>query len=189
MLIWAINKIKENPTKFQSTKVKEYKDGEVLKIGEEKYILKIDFKDKQSSSASIIGEQIYLNISGNLSKEKQNEHISTLLSRLIGSKRLPILKNKIDDLNKKLFNVEVKKIFFKNSQSRWGSCSNIGNINISTRLLFAPDDVLEYVCIHELAHRIEQNHSEKFWELVKKAMPNYKEKEKWLKEHGNGLGF
>ena len=71
----------------------------------------------------------------------------------------------------------------------WGSCSEKGNINISTRLLFAPEDVLEYVCIHELAHLIEQNHSEKFWQLVKNAMPNYQEKRKWLKENGDSICF
>jgi len=64
------------------------------------------------------------------------------------------------------------KIFFKNAKSRWGSCSEAGNINVSTRLLFAPDEVLESVCIHELAHLIERNHSEKFWALVEQAMPN-----------------
>jgi predicted metal-dependent hydrolase len=49
--------------------------------------------------------------------------------------------------------------------------------------LFAPKDVFDYICIHELAHLVEQNHSDKFWALVEKAMPDYMEKEKWLKEN------
>ena len=77
----------------------------------------------------------------------------------------------------------------KYNHSNWGSCSSKGNINLSTRLLFAPDDVIDYVIIHELAHRIEMNHSPRFWKLVSDAMPDYKEKEKWLKVHGGKLGF
>ena len=65
----------------------------------------------------------------------------------------------------------------------------MGNINISTRLLFAPDDVLEYVCIHELAHLIEHNHSQRFWMLVAQAMPDYTAKETWLKEKGDACRF
>ncbi|HKZ41668.1 MAG TPA: M48 family metallopeptidase, partial [Candidatus Hodarchaeales archaeon] len=61
--------------------------------------------------------------------------------------------------------------------------------NISTRLLFAPDEVLEYVCIHELAHLIEHNHSDRFWALVEKAMPYYPQQKQWLKEHGESIRF
>jgi predicted metal-dependent hydrolase len=49
--------------------------------------------------------------------------------------------------------------------------------------------VVDYVIIHELAHLIEMNHSDRFWALVSQAMPEYKEKEKWLKVNGSGLGF
>ncbi|MBW2977153.1 M48 family metallopeptidase [Candidatus Woesearchaeota archaeon] len=186
---WAKNKLEENPNKFKPEIQKEYKSGDMLKVGSEEYMLNIELKDKQSSSAKIIGNTIQLAISSNLSLEKQKEHISTLLSRCVASKRLPNLKESIFELNKTYFNREIKKIFFKNLKSRWGSCSEKGNINISTRLLFAPDDVLRYVCIHELAHLIEQNHSDKFWATVEKAMPDYKEKIKWLKENGNVCRF
>lgn len=166
-----------------------HKDGDVLKVGNEEYSLRIDFKDKQSSSARITENNINLIISSNLSKELQNKHISTLLSRCIAGKRLPKLKEKINELNNKHFNQKINKIFFKHNKSNWGSCSEAGNINISTRLLLAPDDVLEYVCIHELAHLIEPNHSDRFWALVEKAIPDYKEKINWLKENGNKCKF
>ena len=145
--------------------------------------------NKKSSSAVLNDNTIQLVISDNLSKEEQNNHISTLISRCIGSKRLPKLQVKIKELNKKHFNQSINKIFFKHNKSNWGSCSRAGNINISTRLLFAPDDVLEYVCIHELAHLLEHNHSKKFWTLVETAMPEYKKKERWLKENGDICKF
>ena len=183
MRAWVKKKIMENPEKFKSEPQKEYKDKDILKIGDEEYTFRIGFKDKKNSSATLTGSTIQLFISDNLSKEEKNKHISTLISRCVGSKRLVKLQRKINELNKKHFNQKINKIFFKYNKSNWGSCSRAGNINISTRLLFAPDDVLEYVCIHELAHLLEHNHSKKFWMLVEKAMPDYKEKEQWLKEN------
>ena len=189
MKAWAKKKIMENPERFKPYPQKEYNDGDLLKIGDEEYTFKIEFKDKKTSSALLNGNTIQLVISDNLSKEEQNNHISTLISRCIGSKRLPKLQVKIHELNKKHFNQKINKIFFKYNKSNWGSCSSAGNINISTRLLFAPDEVLKYVCIHELAHLLESNHSKKFWTLVEKAMPEYKEKKQWLKENGDVCKF
>ena len=51
-----------------------------------------------------------------------------------------------------------------------------------------PEEVLDYVVVHELAHLIEMNHSSRFWEIVSKEMPNYKEIRKWLKENGYRYG-
>ncbi|MBU2637832.1 MAG: M48 family metallopeptidase [Nanoarchaeota archaeon] len=185
---WARKKLEENPERFNRQQ-REYKDGEMLKVGAEEYMLKIQFAGKASSSARIDGNSLLLSISANLPKEEQNSHISTLLSRCIASRRLPLLKEKVHNLNQQHFNMPLSKIFFKHNKSNWGSCSMQGNINISTRILFAPDDVLEYVCIHELAHLREHNHSESFWHLVEKAMPDYKEKIAWLKENGKSCVF
>ena len=190
MRTWAKNKIMKNPEKFRPKLRKEYKDGDTVKIGEEKFTLRIEFRDKKGSSARLVGNTIKLSISCNLSKEEQDNHISCLISRVVARKRLPKLQKKIYELNKKHFNQKrINKIFFKHNKSNWGSCSKAGNINISTRLLFAPDEVLEYVCIHELAHLIELNHSNRFWTLVEKAMPDYYEKERWLKENGDLCRF
>lgn len=184
---WAKEKIQKNPQKKDI--IKEYKDGENITIGNKGYILSISYKKKQSSFARIENNTIYLVISSEIPDDKQKSHISTLLSRIIAKQRLPDLEKKLHELNKIHFQAKLNKIFFKNLRSLWGSCSEKGNINISTRLLFAPDDVLEYVYIHELAHLIEFNHSEKFWGLIANAMPNYQEKEKWLKQQGENIRF
>ena len=186
---WAKKQIEKEPERFKPKVVKKYKDGDVFKLGEEEYKLNISFKEKTSSSARILGNTLSLVISSNLSEKRQQEHISTLLSRIMGRKRLPSLHEKIHHLNNLHFQQPINKIFFKNMSSCWGSCSDKGNINISTRLLFAPDEVLEYVIIHELSHKIEFNHSDSFWELVARAMPEYKEKKQWLKDFGGECGF
>ena len=189
MKAWARQKIAEQPEKFKPKEVKTYSDGQELKVGNEKFTLNIEFKEKSSSSARIKGNNIFLCISSGLSDADKKRHTSTLLSRLIAAKRLPELQKRIEELNARHFNHNLKKIFFKNNKSNFGSCSKAGNINISTSLLFAPDEVLNYVCVHELAHLAEHNHSDGFWVLVEKAMPDYKDKKNWLKENGENCGF
>ncbi|MEK6903694.1 MAG: SprT family zinc-dependent metalloprotease [Nanoarchaeota archaeon] len=189
MKLWAKQKLSEHPELLQQHPVKTYMNGERVNIGNEEYLLDISFKEKEGSSARILDNMIYFTISSTLAEDIQQQHISTLLSRCMGKRRIAALREKVTELNRKHFNQPISRIFFKNTASRWGSCSDKGNINISTRLLFAPADVLEYVCIHELAHLIEQNHSEKFWKLVEKAMPDYKEKIRWLKENSKSCVF
>ena len=189
MKSWAIKKLGEDFDKFKPKLQKQYSDGDIIAVGNTNYKLSISFKNKNSSSARIVHDKIRLIISSNLSEERKRRHISALLSRCIARTRLPKLQHKIDELNKLYFNQKINKVFFKYNKSNWGSCSEDENINISTRLLFAPDDILEYVCIHELAHLIEHNHSDRFWELVENAMPNYKEKINWLKENGHECNF
>jgi|SRR3989338_40067 len=189
MKSWAKEKIIKNPEKFKPEQIKSYHNDQEIQVGSEKYILKIEYSDKSSSSAKLMDNIIYLNISSNLNELKRSKHISSLISRCIASRKLPEVKKRIEELNSLHFQREIKNIFMKYNHSNWGSCSEKGNINISTRALFTPNDVLDYLYVHELAHLVEQNHSNSFWTLVQKAMPDYKEKQKWLKENGGKCKF
>lgn len=183
MIEWARAKLEKHADRFSDKPVHIYKDGDILQVGQDRYLLRILHKDKKTSSARLKDTTITLFVSAHLSDTERAVHISTLISRCIGRKRLPGLRKKILELNAKYFQMKVGRISFKYQKSRWGSCSVKGNINISTRLLFAPDDVLEYVCIHELAHLIEANHSKRFWNLVRRVVPDYKKKVSWLKKN------
>ena len=68
------------------------------------------------------------------------------------------------------------------ANTRWGSCSSRKSLNFSWRLIMACDDVIDYVVVHELAHLIHMNHSEKFWSVVEKILPNYKERQSKLRK-------
>ena len=76
--------------------------------------------------------------------------------------------------------VSYGRITMRNQKTRWGSCSSEGNLNFNCRLLFVPDRIVDYVVIHELAHRKFMNHSKAFWNEVEKYMPDYKEHRKML---------
>ena len=124
-----------------------------------------------------------------LDEQQASKAIRTLLSRIVGADYLPAITRRVLALNEQHFRRPIKGVKLKYNHSNWGSCSNSGNINLSTRLLFAPQEVVDYVIIHELAHLIELNHSHRFWDEVARAMPEYEKHEAWLKEFGAGCDF
>ncbi len=84
--------------------------------------------------------------------------------------------------------VAPKRVFIKNQRTRWGSCSEQGNLNFNWRLARAPAEVVEYVVIHELAHLLEMNHSKRFWEHVDRWCPEHRVHRRWLRENSRELG-
>lgn len=86
-----------------------------------------------------------------------------------------------------ILGVSYGNISIRDQKTRWGSCSSKGNLSFNWRLILAPPNVLDYVVVHELCHRIEMNHSPRFWALVESVMPDYKQYRKWLKENGTKL--
>ena len=60
------------------------------------------------------------------------------------------------------------------AKTRWGSCSTRGSINFSYRLILAPNELIEYVIIHELCHLKEHNHGQNFWNLAESILPDYR---------------
>ena len=83
--------------------------------------------------------------------------------------------------------VTYGKITIRHQKTRWGSCSGTGNLNFNCLLMLVPEQVLDYVVVHELCHRKEMNHSPRFWKEVEAIFPEYREARKWLKDHGGSL--
>lgn len=73
-------------------------------------------------------------------------------------------------------------ITIREQKTRWGSCSSKGNLNFNWKLVLFEPELLDYVVVHELAHRIEMNHSANFWTIVESVLPDYKERRKRLHE-------
>ncbi len=188
-LRWAEKKLAEAPTETSPTRQRRHEDGQVLKVGDRDYCLAISYREKKTCSARIVGDTIHLVVSSRMAEEQAEKSISTLISRCLGAERLPALRARVERLNEEHFQVAIGTIRFKYLKSRWGSCSAARNINISTRLLLAPEEVLESVVVHELAHLIVQDHSPAFWALVERAVPDWRRWKLWLKKHGDELWF
>ena len=86
-----------------------------------------------------------------------------------------------------LVGVTYGRITIRNQRSRWGSCSAKGNLNFNCLLMLAPEGVVDAVVVHELCHRLEMNHSKRFYENVFRVFPEYRKYDLWLKKFGSRL--
>jgi hypothetical protein len=72
-------------------------------------------------------------------------------------------------------------------RTRWGSCSPTGALSFNWRLLLAPEPVLDYVVVHEACHLKIADHSPRFWALVERHCPDWRDHARWLRKHGTAL--
>jgi predicted metal-dependent hydrolase len=187
---WLQELLKKKPHALDHLLSRTYQTGDQLIVGDRIYYLDIVYKDRKTHSARLEGNTIKLSLAAaQRSDSSLPKAIKHLLSRVVAADFLPEVERRVDDLNDHHFQKPFNKLFLKYNHSNWGSCSSKGNINLSTRLLFAPQEVIDYVIIHELAHLIEPNHSSNFWALVEKAMPDYKIHIRHLKANGKKYDF
>lgn len=118
-----------------------------------------------------------------------SREVETLLGRMLAKLFLPEITERVHELNDHHFQQSIRAVRLKLMDSRWGSCSQTGNVTLSSRMLLAPAPVRDAVIVHELAHLIELNHGPRFWELVYGAQPDYREHDRWLKKYGARLRF
>ena len=86
-----------------------------------------------------------------------------------------------------LIGVEYRRIRIGGQRTLWGSCSPRGTLSFNWRLVLAPPEVLDYVVVHELCHLRVPNHSRRFWELVERHRPHWRQQREWLRVHGPEL--
>ena len=146
--------------------------------------LTLNIIENQRGKAFIENDQLHLPV------VKSNRPLeSTIKSKLITwykRQALETLEQRIAHYAP-LMNVELtdkQKVKVREYKRRWGSCDHLGSLSFNWRIIMAPNDVVDYVVIHELAHCHEFNHSKRFWNIVAGQMPDWKEKQNWL--HVNG---
>ncbi len=171
------------------TNHKTYNDGDIFSIGNQRFFMEISKSKKETGSIKLQKEgvlQIDIPDSDDYDVQKL---IKNLLIKFTQKYFLPKITERVNYYNTLFFKEQINSVRLKYNKSNWGSCSTGKNLNFSVRLFFAPDEVIDYVVIHELAHLIEMNHSNKFWKIVSDIMPDYVSKEKLLKENSSKYDF
>jgi predicted metal-dependent hydrolase len=79
------------------------------------------------------------------------------------------------------------RLQIRGQRTRWASCSSTGAMSFNWRLLLAPEEILDYVVEHEVAHLDVLDHSPRFWRLLASRSPGWREHEAWLRRHGHAL--
>lgn len=166
-----------------------YENGSTLCTHNKIYEIYVSEEDRKTAGGKLVdGYLIEIKLPSAWSRAVKMKNIKNIAEKVVIKDQTLYLLEVVDELNKLHFRQNFRSCRFKRTSHRFGSLSLRGNINISYRLLFAPKEVFRYVCVHELAHLQQFNHSRRFWEVVANAMPEYKEHERWLKNNGLLLG-
>jgi len=190
---WARATYQKKPAAFLHLLPLEIPDkGSIVIMDELHDVAIIRNQNRQSHFAAYddsARRHIKIELSSLLPPVQKKAAVQTLISRLSAKKYLSEVSLRVDELNEKFFQCPIGMVRLKLTQTRWGSCSHKGNINLSSRLLLAPSKVRDAVIIHELAHRLEMNHGKKFWQHVYDAMPDYDVHQNYLTKYGKNLNF
>jgi predicted metal-dependent hydrolase len=104
-----------------------------------------------------------------------------------GRKAARELVTVLADQEAPLLEVAYRRIRIGDQRTLWGSCSRTGTLSFNWRLVLAPLEVADYVVVHELCHLRVHGHSRRFWSLVERHRPGYRDQRSWLREHGPEL--
>ena len=96
------------------------------------------------------------------------------------------IEPRLDDATTRLER-RYTKLSIRNQRTRWGSCSSTGAMSFNWRLMLAPEHVVDYVVWHEACHLVVMDHSQRFWGLVERHVPGYREPRRWLRQNGAAL--
>jgi len=117
------------------------------------------------------------------SPSKEQELIRESLRKWYKEEAKKIILKKVEHFSK-ICAANPLEVKIKEQKRRWGSCSFRGNIYFNWRIIMAPDQVIDYIVVHEIAHLIHKNHSPVFYKMVESILPDYKKRRKWLKDYG-----
>ena len=115
-----------------------------------------------------------------------SKNVKSLIEDFYINESVKILNTRTNEFAKKI-KVQPTGITVKNYVSKWGSCTSKNKISYNWRIIMAPDNIIDYLIVHELSHIIEPNHSKNFWYQVGNYCKDFQKKRKWLRENGHKL--
>jgi predicted metal-dependent hydrolase len=171
--------IRQHP-RAKYLRISVYPDGRVVLTKPKQYSMKVAEKFYHQKKAWIDSK---------IEEYKKKKDPNTIMLggsvaeyRKVKEEARTFIHARIEQLNLQ-YGFSYNTIYIKNHKSLWGSCSSKKNLNFNYRILFLPQELSDYIVVHELCHLKELNHSKKFWALVEKGIPDYKKIQKQLKRH------
>ncbi len=137
-----------------------------------------------SGSIQLSHDSIRLNLPEAVDTRLCQEAVKFALERWYYEQAFRHLTTRIQQLADEL-GLLPKRVRIKDQKTRWGSCSELGNINLNWRLIMAPESVIDYILVHELVHLRILNHSAAFWHQVAQHVPQYEKQQEWLERHAS----
>jgi predicted metal-dependent hydrolase len=114
--------------------------------------------------------------------EKEYETFSKHSTEINRAEARKKLVNRLNELSEQ-YGFSYNKVFMRNQKTRWGSCSSKNNINLNMKLVRLPDEMIDYVLLHELVHIRIKNHTNAFWAELNKFVGDAKEMSKKMNEY------
>ena len=173
------------------TTIKQWDTGEKIYYkGEELTIVRnisnttrltINLKEEQ--------KQIIITLPEDINQEQAKTHIDKLIKKLLKANTEAVIAERLPYWSK-ITQIDYNEVKVRDAITRYGSCMpSKKNLYFSSRLIMLPHDKIDAIIVHELCHMKHKNHNKKFYDLVAKYIPNYKEIDKWLKINGKIILF
>ena len=184
--IWIYQKLAKKKTLNREKPRREFVNGQGFLYLGKSYRLKLidNGKMKSARSPNVTVLRLWHGYFELAESEKANarNHFISWYRKQIKEQ----LKARIPRYDKRI-GVTVKDTRILDLGHRWASCGRNGVINFNWRSVMAPVWVLDYILVHEMVHHIERGHTDRFWRLVSRVIPDYEEHALWLNENGADL--
>lgn len=160
-----------------------YREGEQFLLRGEYLTLIIDEGRKM---IGVDGDKFRVTVPPGLTGDDRSEYVRTKLHSFYIDEALRFLRERSFLLGRKN-GLLPAYIGVKEYKSRWGCCFNDGRIYFNWKLILAPEQIIDYVIIHELCHLRVRNHSKEYWQMVAAILPDWQANRNWLRRNGHGL--
>ena len=148
-----------------------------------KYSLQVKATDVRYSRIAFDGDQWDICVPERLEGQERQEAVKSKLVQWYRLQAKEIFGGRIFHYARQM-GLEPDTIAVKTQKRIWGSCAHREKaISLNWHLVLSPMHVIDYVVVHELSHLLVPNHSARFWKQVEQVLPDYKERQKWLKDY------
>ena len=171
--------------------IKRWVNGEKISYKGKKYTIITDITKKKTVEIKINERDkiFYINTPQGLVKEERTEAVLKAIKKEFKKNTEQIIEDKLNYWSF-VTGIEYNSFKVHDATTRYGSCvKSRKSLNFSSRLVMLPSRIIDAIVVHELCHIEQANHGPKFYGLVEKYMPDYKEADKWLKENNNLLNL